>query len=172
VEIVVGDIRRELLQFTSDHGVLVMSQNDSQAEKSTMLDLFPASLAESGMKRVEDMMSLQRQLVTYLQDVNRNCFEHMQSEAAMASEFGGRLAGARSMPDVVAAWQEWTNRHMELLARDGQHILTDTEKLIETGARVFANGWMAGKPDGGGSQSPASGGRSRGTYAQPPAPQG
>ena len=136
-----------------------MPQNDPQAEKSTTPNLFPAGLAE--MKRVEDVMSLQKQLVTYLQDVNRSWFEHMQSEAAMASEFGGRLAAARSIPDVATAWQEWAKRRMELLAQDGQDILTDTEKLIETGTRVFANGWVAGKPVSG-----SSGGGNGGTYAQ------
>ena len=122
-----------------------MPQNDPQAEKSTPPDLFPASLAEAGTKRVEDVMSLQKQLVTYLQDVNRNWFEHVQSEAVMASEFGGKLAGARSMPDLVAAWQEWTNRRMELLAQDSRQVLNGTEKLVEAGARAFTNGWMTGK---------------------------
>jgi hypothetical protein len=63
----------------------------------------------------------------------------------MASEFGGRLASARSMPDVVAAWQEWTNRRMELLALDGRQVLKETENLMEAGARVFANGWTVSK---------------------------
>jgi Phasin protein len=118
---------------------------DPLTERPTASDLFPANLAEAGVKRVEDVVSLQKQLVTYLQDVNRNFLEHMQSEAAVASEFGGRLAGARSMPDVVAAWQEWTNRRMELLAQDGRQVLEETEKLMEAGARVFANGWTVSK---------------------------
>jgi hypothetical protein len=118
---------------------------DPQTEKSTTPDMFPASLGEAGIKRIEDAVSLQKQFVTYLQDVNRNCVEHMQSEAAIASEFGGRLASARSMPDVVAAWQEWTNRRMELLAQDGRQVLKETENLMEAGARVFANGWTVSK---------------------------
>ncbi len=118
---------------------------DPLTERPTPPDLFRANLAEAGVKRVEDVVSLQKEFVTYLQDVNRNWFEHMQSEAAITSEFGGRLAGARSMPDVVAAWQEWTNRRMELLAQDGRQVLKETEKLIEAGARVFANGWKVSK---------------------------
>jgi len=75
-----------------------MPQNNPQAEKSTTPDLFPAGLAEAGMKRFEDVMSLQKELVTYLQDVNRNWFEHMQSEGTMTSEFANMLTAARSIP--------------------------------------------------------------------------
>jgi len=118
---------------------------DLQIKKSTAPDLFFASFAEAGMKRVEDAVSLQKQFVTYLQDINRNWVEHMQSEAAMASEFGGRLASAHSMPDVVAAWQEWTNRRMELLAQDGRQVVKETENLMAAGARVLANGRTVSK---------------------------
>jgi hypothetical protein len=116
-------------------------------ERPTLPDLFPSSVAEAGVKRVEDVMGLQKQLVTYLQDVSRNWFDHMQSEAVMASELSGRLAGARSMPDVVTAWQEWTNRRMELLAQDSRQVLKGTEKLLEAGARAFADGWPVGKSE-------------------------
>jgi Phasin protein len=148
-----------------------MPQNDPQAEKSTIPDIFPAGLAEAGLKRVEDVMSLQTELVTYLQEVNQNWFNHMQSETAIASEFANKLTAARSLPDVATAWQEWANRRMELLAQDGRHLLADAEKFLETGTRVFGNGWVAANPEAKTQVSGASGRRPRGTHAQPQAPQ-
>jgi hypothetical protein len=126
---------------------------DQLTERPTLPDLFPSSVAEAGVKRVDDVMGLQKQLVTYLQDVSRNWFEHMQSEAVMASELGGRLAGARSMPDVVGAWQEWTNQRMDLLVQDSRQVLKGTEKLLEAGARAFADGWPVSKSEASKSQN-------------------
>jgi hypothetical protein len=147
-----------------------MPMNDTQAEKSTKStqpNLFTTGLAEMGKKRVEDVLNLQTELVTYLQEVNRNWLEHMQSETTIASEFANKLSAARSLPDVATAWQEWANRHMELLAQDGRHLLADTEKFMETGARVFGNGWVPANPEGSSKVPGSSGGRGRGNHAQP-----
>ena len=126
-----------------------MPQNDPQAErstKSTTLDLFPAALAETGKQRVEDMIKLQAELFEYLQEMNRDWFARMQSEAVMASEFITKLAAARSFPETAAVCQEWTNRCTELLAQDGQRLFADTKKMMEAGARVLANG-RSGSPE-------------------------
>ena len=30
-----------------------------------------------------------------------------------------------------------------MMAEDGQHLLTDAQKLVETGARLLPNGWQS-----------------------------
>jgi hypothetical protein len=87
------------------------------------------------------MIDLQTELFQYLQETNQKWFARMQSEAAMAFELATKLAAARSLPDTAAACQEWTNRHLELLAQDGQRLFADTKKMMEAGAQVLANGW-------------------------------
>ena len=104
-------------------------------------NLFPAGLAESGKKRVQDIINLQSELFKYFQEANRNWFARMQTEAALASKFSAKLAAARSVPETGAVCQEWANQHIELLAEDAKRLVADTEKVVETGARVFANGW-------------------------------
>ncbi len=92
------------------------------------------------------MISLQAELFKYLEETNQNWSTRMQSEAAMVSEFATKLASARSFSETAAACQEWTDRHIELLAKDSQHLFADTKKLMEAGAQVLANSW-AGRPD-------------------------
>ena len=126
-----------------------MAQNDPQAEgsiKSPTLDLFPAAFAQTGKQRVEDMIELQAEFFNYLQEMNRDWFARMQSEAVMASEFATKLAAARSFPETATVCQEWTNRRIELLAQDGQRLFADTKKIMEAGARVLANG-RSGSPE-------------------------
>jgi hypothetical protein len=125
-----------------------MPENHPQTKGYTtpaMPDLFPAGLAESGKKRVQDMINLQAELFKYFQEANRNWFARMQTEAALASKFSAKLAAARSIPETGAVCQEWANRHIELLAEDAKRLVADTEKVMETGARVFANGWASDK---------------------------
>lgn len=120
-----------------------MGQNDPQAESLAhpqRPDLFPAVLADTG-KRAEDMIKLQTELFRYLQETNEKFVRRMQSEAALASEFATKLAASRSFPETAAACQEWTNRHIELLAQDRQCLFADGKKIMEAGARVLGNGW-------------------------------
>ncbi len=99
-----------------------------------------AAVAESGNKRVEDLINFQIELFKYLQEVNQDWLAHMQSEAGMASEFASKLAAARSMPEAAAAYQQWASRRIELLAEDGKRLFADTQKLTEIVARAFVNG--------------------------------
>lgn len=123
-----------------------MDQNTSTfGGTSVPPELSPTGIAEASKKHVEDVINLQTELFKYLQDVNRSWFDHMQSEAALASEFANKLAAARTIPQTASAYQEWANRRIELLAQDGRNLLADTEKFMETGARVFSNGWPGAK---------------------------
>jgi hypothetical protein len=125
-----------------------MPENNPQTESlPPTLDLFPTGLAENGKKRVQDLINLQAELFKYFQEANQNCFARMQTEVALASKFSAKLAAARSIPETGAACQEWANRHIELLAEDAKRLVADTEKVLETGARVFANGWPSEKSE-------------------------
>jgi len=48
------------------------------------------------------------------------------------------------------AYQEWGLRHMEIAAHDAKRIFADGQKLAETGARLFSNGW---RPNGHGGRT-------------------
>jgi hypothetical protein len=100
----------------------------------------------AGKRRVEDMIDLQTEVFDYLQEVNRNWFAHIHSEAAIASEIANKLTEARSMPETATLYREWANRRMELFAEDGKRLIADTEKLLETGARLLADGWVQRNP--------------------------
>jgi Phasin protein len=121
---------------------VVMDQNGAQDSGAPAgPEMFPAEFAEAGKKRLEDMMRLQSEFLKYLQDVNRNWLEHLQSEAALASECANKITSARSIPQTASAYQDWANRRMELFAQDGRKLLAETEEFLETGARMLADGW-------------------------------
>ncbi len=100
----------------------------------------PPEFAEMGKKRVEEFVNTQTELLEKLQEMNRQWFDRAQSEANLASELTSKLTAARSIPDAMAAYQEWTSRRFEMMAEDGKHLLADTHKFTEAATRLLPNG--------------------------------
>jgi Phasin protein len=115
--------------------------DDVKSKRSEQKQPSAAGLARSGQKHVEDMISLQREFSGYLQDLNENWLTHMQSEAALASEFTSKLSETHSIPETANICQEWAKRRMELFAEDGKRLFADTRKIMENGVRTLASGW-------------------------------
>jgi hypothetical protein len=121
-----------------------MAHKESQsnrAEKSPPSDPIPHELAAMGKKHIDELINLQIELLEKLQETNHQWLDRAQSEATLASEFASRLTSVRSLPGAMAACQEWTSRRFAMMADDGKHLLADTQKFMETGARFMSSGW-------------------------------
>jgi hypothetical protein len=118
------------------------SSHAKPTEKSVPRSPFPAEFATMGTKRMEDFVNAQTELFDVLQETNREWLDRIQSEATLASEFASKLTAARSIPDAMTTCQDWTSRRFELMAEDSKHLLANTQKFIETGARLWSNGWL------------------------------
>ncbi len=128
-----------------------MAQKESQADKTkeSLSNLIPPAIAAMGKQRLEEFVAVQTEQLAKLQEVNRNWFDRMQSEATLAAEFTAKLTAARSMPEIAAAYQEWSSRHMAMAAEDAKRIFADSQKLAETAARLLSNGWRPNGHGGG-----------------------
>ena len=120
-----------------------MAQTQSttvKAEKSSSSSLIPTEFAAMGTKRLKDFAATQKELLEELQEVNRIWFDRMQSEASLASEFATKLTAARSIPETATIYQDWASRRMAMAAEDTKRLLADSQKFIETGARLLSSG--------------------------------
>jgi Phasin protein len=120
-----------------------MAENENQAEKAEQTaepNPVPPEFAAIGKKRLDELVAAQTQQFEKLRDISRNWFDRMQFEATLASELAARLTAVRSVPEVATAYQEWATRHMEMAAEDAKRILTDAQKLAETGAQLLSGG--------------------------------
>lgn len=121
-----------------------MAQKESQGErveKSSPFNLMPVELAAMGRKRVDEFLNAQTEFFDKLTETNRQWFDRVQSEAALSSELTSKLVAARSVPEAMAAWQEWSARRLEAMAEDGKHLFSDAQKFAETSVRLLSNGW-------------------------------
>lgn len=121
-----------------------MAQTESQPDrtkKPSSLNAIPNEFAAMGQKRFDEFMSLQTEILEKIQQANRQWVDRAQAEANMASEFASRLTSARSLPEAMTAYQEWTTRRFAMMVEDGKHLLADTQKFMQTGARFMSSNW-------------------------------
>jgi hypothetical protein len=80
-------------------------------------------------KRVEAVKEVQTQLLdTFEQQLARG-----KQEMEFASEFAGEISSARSVPDVMNAYQNWISKRMALYIEDSQRVLNTAMKLLSIG---------------------------------------
>ena len=116
-----------------------MAQKESHTEKSSSPLLMPTEFAEMGKKRADEFVKTQTEFLEKLQEINRQWFDRAQSEASLASEFTSKLTAARSIPEAMAAYQEWASRRFEMMAEDGKHLFADAQKFMEAATRLLPN---------------------------------
>ena len=84
-------------------------------------------------KRVEAVKEVQTQLLDTFEQFNLQQLARGKQEMAFASEFAGEITSARSVPDVMNAYQNWISKLMALYMEDGQRVLNTTKKLLSIG---------------------------------------
>jgi hypothetical protein len=118
-----------------------MTQNrpytDQAAQGATLLS---SELLDVAKKQIESLLEVQKELMQTLEGINHELFNRAKKEADLASEFVGKLAAARSVPEATTTYQEWATKEMELLAADGRQMFANGEKIMQASRRLFSNG--------------------------------
>ena len=118
-----------------------MTETNRDFEKTTQeMTPIPTEFLGLARKQIESLLEVQKELMQTLEGINHELFTRAQKEAELASEFVGKLAAARSVPDATTTCQQWASREMELLAADGRHMFEHGGKIIHASRRLFSNG--------------------------------
>jgi hypothetical protein len=122
-----------------------MAKNQYHSElmgNVTPFSLIPSVFITMGTKQIRECVEAHAELVDRFQEVNRNWFDHLRSEADLSTEFASKMTAARSIPDVAALLLDWNKRHMEMAEVDAKHVLADTQKIMEVGSRLLPGTWL------------------------------
>ena len=118
-----------------------MTETQTHTEKAFPFSFDTSEFAALGKKRIEAFVHAQAELLDEIQETNRHWMDRFQSEANLASEYASKLSSVRSIPDAVAVSRDWATQYFQRLAEDGKHLADDTRRFMETGARMFSNGF-------------------------------
>ena len=116
--------------------------HSEQMESVTPLSVIPSAFMTMGRQQIHECVKAHSELVDRFHEVNRSWLDHLRSEADLSTEFASKITAARSIPDVAALLLEWNKRYMEMAKVDAKHVLADTQKIMEVGARLLPGGWL------------------------------
>jgi len=69
-----------------------------------------------------------------LQEMRRDWMARVTAEVELSLKLSKKLTDAHSVPDAVAAYQEWLNDEMGVRVSNGQ-------KFMDTTSRFLSSGW-------------------------------
>jgi hypothetical protein len=91
-------------------------------------------------KRVETVKEVQKQLLDTFEQFNRQQLARGKQEMEFASEFAGKITSARSLPDVMNAYQNWISKRMALYMEDGRKLFEDSHRVLNTTMKLLSIG--------------------------------
>ena len=100
-------------------------------------------------KKVGDVtLQAQDEFTKTVQEMSQTVMSRARAEIELGAKLTARLSEARSFPDVVSAYQEWLNKVMVARSEDARQFMTNWQKFMTEGTRLFSNGgasWPMGR---------------------------
>ena len=100
----------------------------------------PQNVFQIGANRFESLLEVHRKLINAFEQVQRDRLARTMEETKLASEFAAKVASARSIPDVMAIYQQWITKCEEMMAEDGRKFLDDSQKMANAVLSLLSNG--------------------------------
>ena len=98
-----------------------------------------ARMADIGASSLNAGLRMQTEMIDTLQTIGHQWLERKTHEAELALNLPNRLAGARTLPDAVSAYQEWFGEWLAMCNEDGRRFVSDGQKIVATSVRCFGN---------------------------------
>jgi hypothetical protein len=102
-----------------------------------------ASTGETENKTHDVPLQVQSEIFDALQDMSREWMAYATAEVECGLKLSKKLTAARSVPDAIAAYQEWLSEEMGARAEDARRLMSNAQKLVDTSTRLLSNGWMS-----------------------------
>src|SRR5262249_46379260 len=76
-----------------------------------------------------------------LEEKRRDWMARATAEVELRLKMSKKLTDAHSVPDAVAAYQEWLNDEMGARAEDARLLMSSGQKFMDTTSRFLSSGW-------------------------------
>ena len=76
-----------------------------------------------------------------LEEMRRDWMARATAEIDLSLKLSKKLTDADSVPDAVAAYQEWLNEEMGARAEDAPLLMSNGQKFTDATSRFLSSGW-------------------------------
>jgi hypothetical protein len=76
-----------------------------------------------------------------LQEMSRDWMTRATAEVELSLKLSKKLTDAHSVPDAVAAYQEWLNEEMGARAEDARLLMFSGQKFVDASSRFLSSSW-------------------------------
>jgi hypothetical protein len=117
------------------------SRNDSTRSERWRSDKMAAANLPSGetaARSVASGLRVQTEMLGLFSEIGQEWFARATSEAELAFDLPNKLTAARSVPDAISAYREWFGEWMSMCGEDSRRLISDGQRIVETGVRCFA----------------------------------
>ena len=83
------------------------------------------------------------EFVNTLQEMSRDWMTRARAEVELSLKLSKKLTEAHSVPDAVAAYQEWLNEEMGARAEDARLLMSNGQKFMDASSRFLSNIWTS-----------------------------
>jgi hypothetical protein len=78
-----------------------------------------------------------------LEEVRRDWMTRAAAEVELSLKLSKKLTDAHSVPDAVAAYQEWLNEEMGARAEDARLLMSSGQKFVDASSRFLSSSWTS-----------------------------
>jgi negative regulator of replication initiation len=116
-------------------------------EESHQDDVIKASktvqkqIAETERKIGGAALQAQNELLKTLEEMSREVMSCATAEVQRGVNLSKKLSASHSIPDAIAAYQEWLSEEMNARSEDARRFMANSQKFMTTSARTFSSGW-------------------------------
>jgi len=116
-------------------------------EESHQDDVIKASktvqkqIAETERKIGGAALQAQNELLKTLEEMSREVMSCATAEVQRGVNLSKKLSASHSIPDAIAAYQEWLSEEMNARSEDARRFMANSQKFMTANARTFSSGW-------------------------------
>jgi len=110
----------------------------SRGDKAAAAAAASSKFGETGTRSAVAGLRVQTEMLGLLSEIGQQWFARATTEAELAFKLPNKLTAARSVPDAISAYQEWLGEWMTMRGEDGRRLISDSQRIVETGVRCFA----------------------------------
>ena len=100
-------------------------------------------IAETEKKISDTTLQVETEFAKTCEEMSQAIMSRATAQVELGMKLTEKLRAARSLPDVVSAYQEWLSAQMTACSEDARQFMTDSQKFMTTSTRLFSINWSS-----------------------------